>query len=198
MELLPWIIIISVGLYFFFKDDKKETAEKMQIKRAEEERQRKEEEKELEKKILSDENFKYNLKELEVPYRWMTLAGGTDPLLSPHIRFEETKWGGYQIVLEKMGYDLRTDNLKTYYNSSNWSERERALELFNKDLFKKYAEEMKSIVSIEWIADKLIRLKNESKYDDEFVLTYTSSAPKDAKERELLARELTQTQIFYN
>ncbi len=198
MELLPWIIIISVGLYFFFKDDKKETAEKIKIQRAEEERKRKEEEKELEKNILSDENFKYLLKELEVPYRWMTLAGGTDPLLKPHIRFEETKRGGYQIVLEKMGYDLWTDNLKTYYNSSNWSEREQALELFNKDLFKKYAEEMKSIVSIEWIADKLIRLKNERKYDDEFVLTYTFPAPKDAKERELLARELTQTQIFYN
>lgn len=136
--------------------------------------------------IINDSEFQRKLEHLEPYYIWMTLAGGTDPLLLSLIYFENER-----IVLKKRGYDLYDRNIKEYYSGSEWAEREKALELFGQDLFGKYAGEMKRIISLEYIADHLIELEQRTCSSSDFCLTFsTYTNMKTKREQELFKQEL--------
>jgi hypothetical protein len=140
--------------------------------------------------ILNDPNFQYTLNDLRPYWRWMTLAGGLDPCIPPMLSSES----GGKLTLKKKGYDLWTRNLKNYYSESSWSEQEKALEQFSKDLFGDYAEEMKKIVAMDYIADHLIELDDNGRQrecESDFILTYTTVTQlKTYEVISLLRREL--------
>ena len=143
--------------------------------------------------ILNDPEFLRKIEYLRPYYRWMTLAGGTDPLLVPQIYFEHDG----QIVLQKKGYDLWSENIKAYYYGTKWEEREKALELFGQDLFGEYVDEMKKVISFEYIADHLIELMKETGSTSDFCLTFSTYGNiKTLHERELFRHELQKTLIF--
>lgn len=125
-------------------------------------------------------------------WKWMSLAGGTDPILTPLIHFEQNT---YSVTLTKRGYDLWTENLKKYYNGTIWEEREQALKNFETDLLGEYAGQLG--ISIEYIADHLIKLENERKYESDFTLTITTVVDRTVFEnRDYFRQQVSQTPLF--
>ena len=142
--------------------------------------------------ILNDSEFVRLIENLRPHYRWMTLAGGTDPWLHPLICFDQNG----SIVLKKHGYDLYDRNIKEYYGASEWKKREKALEQFGQDLFGEYAEEMKQIISLEYIADHLLELEQITGTSSDFYLTLSTHGNiKTQREKDLFRRELQNTSI---
>lgn len=121
--------------------------------------------------IMKSVEFQQTLQKAKDTMKWMTFAGGTDPILPPLIKkpFDQP----YNIIFEKQGYDLWTEHYKQYVNGTVWAEREKALNAFCVDLFEDHAEEMEKIISIECIADYLIEFEDISGYDSDFILRYT-------------------------
>lgn len=128
-----------------------------------------EQKKKIEEKIINSERFKEDLKKLEEFSRCFNLAGGLDPFLPCH--YLKSKENEYQIILEKRGYDLFTLNLKEYYNNPAPLCYE-ALNRFAADLFGEYAEEMKNFISMEYIADHLIKIENIDNLETDFMLRF--------------------------
>lgn len=143
--------------------------------------------------ILNNPEFVRLIENMRPHYRWMTLAGGTDPLLHPLISFERDG----RIILRKHGYDLYVKNIKEYYSGTKWEEREKALERFGEDLFGEYVDEMKKIISFEYIADHLIELEQGSSTTLYYQLTFSQASNlKDSREKDLFRRELQNTSII--
>lgn len=143
--------------------------------------------------ILNNPEFIRLIENMRPHYRWMTLAGGTDPLLHPLISFERDG----RIILRKHGYDLNVKNINEYYNGANWKDREQGLERFGEDLFGEYVEEMKQIISFEYIADHLIELEQGSSTASDFQLIFSRLGNlKDSREKDLFRRELQNTSII--
>lgn len=174
-----WIIVIGIVIYLIVKKTKeteREHLESIRRKMEEIEREKKLAEEQAKRKAES-KNFQINknsdleraIKELKPHWIWMSLAGGTNPILTPLIHFEPNS---NSITLTKKGYDLWTENLKKYYNGTVWEEREQALKKFEKDLFGEYAGQLG--ISIEYIAHHLIKLENERTYESDFTLTFST------------------------
>ncbi len=99
----------------------------------------------------------------------MAFAGGIYPFLPALIIFRND----YTVIITKNGYDLWTRNLKAYYNSSTREDADLFLEKFKKDLLGEHTDKL--TVSIEWLADDLIKLKNEQECEADFTLTYETT-----------------------
>ncbi len=121
--------------------------------------------------IMKSAAFQQTLQKAKDTMKWMTFAGGTDPILPPLIKkpFDQP----YSIIFEKQGYDLWTEHYRQYVNGTVWEDREKGLSEFYNDLFKAHAEEVKAITNIEYIADYLIEFEDISGYDSNFILRYT-------------------------
>ncbi len=152
--------------------------EEEEQRRLEEERKRQQEEqrREAEQKLKEEFFASYTGKRLTNAYRWMCLAGGTDPFLLPCISFSPADW---TISIEKKGYDLWIENLQQYYHGTVWEEREAALKRFEKDLFKDKLDEVRDIINAEFIADHLITLENCRRYEADFTLKWSEVVSKD-------------------
>ena len=74
----------------------------------------------------------------------------------------------YTIRLTYDGYDLFIGNLRKYYNGTTWTERERGLTLFAKDLFGSHYEVAKDLVNMEYIADHLIKLDKPDQWESDY------------------------------
>ncbi len=115
--------------------------------------------------IINSVSFQRCLNEMKEISKWMTLAGGKPPL-PPIVKSE-----GNLIVLEKKGYDVDLSWYKKYMNGTVWGDREFALEMFFHALFKEYAEEVRTIVNIEHIADQYIEFEDvDSNFESDFIL----------------------------
>jgi len=167
MELLIIIIAIGIIIYTYNRwTDKKKQAEEEQ-ERTREQKRYEEQQKRSSEEIVNSAEFQDSLYHLNCFYRIFTLAGGTDPFLPPIIKF--SKENPTEILLEKQGYDLYTNNLEEYYNNPA-PQCYEALNRFAVDLFGEYAEEIKSIISLEWIADHMIELTPRTCSSSNFTL----------------------------
>lgn len=152
--------------------------------------------------IKNDPKFQKVLKELKPYYRWMTLAGGIDPIVWPFISFEKSESHSgiprWKVTLEKHGYDLCTRSLIECRNATEPTEYKNALNRFAVDLFGKYAEEMRKVISFEYIADHLITVEDINRFSTEFDLTYSTFVYlSDWDALNLLRQEIeTTTKIF--
>lgn len=93
--------------------------------------------------IMKSAAFQQTLQRAKDTMKWMTFAGGTDPILPPLIKkpFDQP----YNIIFEKQGYDLWTEHYKQYVNGTVWEDREKGLNEFYNDLFKEHAEALKEL-----------------------------------------------------
>lgn len=125
-------------------------------------------------------------------YICFSLAGGTDPLLKPLIRFSPDY---KKIILEKQGYDAWVHDLKGYYNGKVWEEREAALLRFMNKFF---GEHMNSItVDARWIVDDLITFDSLAGYNSDFVMKWEYPLPETTPdERNHLREEIQQIPLF--
>lgn len=170
MDILFFLIIIGVIIFAIYKYNKK-TNEENRI-REEQERIRaqkryEEQQKRAAEEIINSTEFQHSLNHLNCFYRIFTLAGGTDPFLPPIIKL--SKEDKREILLEKQGYDLYKNNLEEYYNTRA-PQCYEALNRFGVDLFGEYAEEIKSMISLEWIADHMIELTPRTCSSSNFTL----------------------------
>lgn len=159
MEFLIFIVIVGVIIYAIYKYNQKADEENRIQEEQEHIRAQKryeEQQKKAIEEIVKSTAFQESLNQLNCFYRIFTLAGGTEPFLPPIIKL--SKEDNREILLEKQGYDLPIYNLNSYYNGDVWAEREAALNRFAVDLFGEYAEEIKGMISLEWIADHMIEL----------------------------------------
>ncbi len=174
MELLFILFLIagSVGGALRLRDYINRKKEKKERKIEHQKHQKYiEQQKIIEKAIIDSEEFKRRLHSLSEISRCFNLAGGLDPFLPSLLKYGDKK---NEIIIEKQGYDLWITNLNEYYNNPA-PQCYEALNRFAVDLFGEYADEMKSILSIEYIADHLIELENIDEWKTDFVLKYKFS-----------------------
>ncbi len=119
--------------------------------------------------ISRKSEYQKEVQRLTAAYRWMSLAGGINQVIEPIITFK----GDCTVVLMKKGYDLATDNLKTYYTSLDSKQAYRALDKFAKDLLGDNTDKM--TVSAEYIADYLIKLDDERDGVADFTIAYETT-----------------------
>ena len=186
------IVIIGVIIYIVIKKKKEKEKEHQAAVRNIMEEIEKEKRLQLQKenqernreKICSSQEFN----ELKKVWIWMSLAGGTNPLLHPQIYFEDNN----KVTFIKRGYDLPTHNLNQYYTGSIWEEREKALNRFEEELFGEFAGKLG--ISIEYIADHLIQLERRSDYSSNFTLSISivvsSELCQDIEVRKWIKEEL--------
>lgn len=145
----------------------------------------------INKENLDNAEFKRLVEYFRPHYRWMTLAGGTEPMLTPQISFDSNG----TIYLTKRGYDLWTGNWKDYMSASNPEDCKKSLEKFEQDLFGEYSGKLK--ISIEFIADHLIEFEDSTDYTSDFTLSFSFPGNFTAgNQKELFIQELRKTNIF--
>lgn len=141
--------------------------------------------------IPGNSNIKATVEYFRPYWRWMTLAGGTDPLLYPMISFSSDG----TVCMTKHGYDLWTGNWKAYKAATSRDEKERALAQFTKDLFEENADKVN--FNMEYIADHLIKFEDCSAYTSDFTTTFSFPGNfKTGDERYQFIGELKNTNIF--
>ena len=168
MDLIAIILLIVLIVKVYKYWNKKRKHEEEEQERLKAQKAYKEQQKRVVEEILGSEHFKKNLNFIEDISRCFNLAGGLDPFLPCIYKYGEEK---NKIIIEKQGYDLWTHNLKKYYNNPA-PQCHEALNLFAIDLFGEHAEEIKEFISMEFIADHLIKLDNIDSFDSDYVLRY--------------------------
>lgn len=145
----------------------------------------------VEEKCSSNANIKEAAEYFRPYWRWMTLAGGTDPLLYPMVSFSSDG----MICITKHGYDLWTGNWKAYKSAVSREEKENALKRFAADLFRENADKVN--FNIEYIADQLIEFEDPSAYTSDFTASFSFPGSfRTGEERYQFRCELQSTIIF--
>ena len=141
--------------------------------------------------IPSNANVKEAVEYFRPYWRWMTLAGGTDPLLYPMVSFSSDG----MICITKQGYDLWTGNWKAYKSAVSREEKENALMRFAKDLFGENVDKVN--FNMEYIADHLIEFEDSSAYTSDFATSISFPGSfRTGEERYQFRCELQNTIIF--
>ncbi len=149
---------------------------------------------------LSTSYFHPSLNKFRNEYRWMTIAGGIKPWRHPQIIIEKRhavvdKREYFWIRLIKHGDGVSDFWLRKYYDCVSWAEKENALKHFSEALFGEFAEEMKEISNVEYIADHLIKFHGTSA--NEFTITGgCGEGFASFEEVKLFKRELEKTPII--
>lgn len=141
--------------------------------------------------IPGNSNIKATAEYFRPHWRWMTLAGGTDPLIYPMISFSSDG----TICMTKRGYDLWTGNWKAYKAANSREEKEHALAQFAKDLFGENVDKVN--FNMEYIADHLIKFEDASAYTSDFTTSFSFPGNcRTGEERDQFKRELQNTILF--
>lgn len=158
-------VVIIIVLAIRGRIKKAKEKKDYEIRQQEERKRRAIEEQKEEQKIVSSHEFQDSLQKLKTEIYWMTLAdAGHNVTLKPFVSLEDK----YTIRLTYDGYDLFIGNLRKYYNGTTWTERERGLTLFAKDLFGSHYEVAKDLVNMEYIADHLIKLDKPDQWESDY------------------------------